>query len=167
MKAFFAARRRYLWRLGLLSVAMFVAAHGVFGRFVLGLQAGRTACLPYRVFVIDRSDRVPARAAYFAFRSEGLQPFFDDGTVFVKRVAGLPGDEFLVDMHVYVNGVRHGPLSAQVLRALGRRPNEVNRREVVPPGRLVMLGTLPLAYDSRYFGTIDGARLIGRAYPIL
>lgn len=128
-------------------------------------------CLPYSVFLVDLRDRVVERDEYLAFASMQMEPFYPNGTVAVKAVAGVPGDHITVNTRgVFVNGHHMGKLlhlqEGERLWRMGRRVGDVERDEEVPAGHVWMMGTNPRSYDSRYWGYIRNEQVIGRAIPL-
>jgi signal peptidase I len=92
-----------------------------------------------------------------------------DGTPFIKRVIGLPGDRVqLVDGAVVVNGTA---LDEPYLYSVGgvREPTDPTLGGLsewyVPPGQLFVLGDhRQNSSDSRVFGTVDISSIVGRAW---
>ena len=87
-----------------------------------------------------------------------------DGTPFIKRVIGLPGDR--IDIHdgaVYVNDVR---LDEPYVRA--NEPTEANGSDaswVIQAGNLFVLGdNRENSSDSRVFGPVRRDSVVGRAW---
>jgi signal peptidase I len=87
-----------------------------------------------------------------------------DGTPFIKRIIGLPGDH--IDIHdgaVYVDEIR---LDEPYVRA--NEPTEANGSEsswVIEPGSLFVLGdNRENSSDSRVFGPVLRGSVIGRAW---
>jgi signal peptidase I len=107
-------------------------------------------------------------------------PVDEAGTVFIKRVIGVPGDHVVccnAQGRVTVNGV---PLSEQSYLIPGARPSDAPEgysgrfRITVPPGRLWVMGdNRPVSDDSRLRqgypggGTIPQSAVIGRAFVIV
>jgi signal peptidase I len=107
-------------------------------------------------------------------------PVDETGTVFIKRVIGVPGDRVAccdAQGLVTVNGV---PLHEQSYIFPGARPSDVpegfsGRFSItVPPGRLWVMGdNRPVSDDSRLRqgdpggGTIAESEVIGRAFVIV
>jgi signal peptidase I len=92
-----------------------------------------------------------------------------DGTPFIKRVIGLPGDHVqLVNGIVVVNGTaldEHYLFSQNGIR----QPTEPIRggpsEWTVPPGQLFVLGDhREHSSDSRVFGAVDLSNIVGRAW---
>lgn len=158
---------RYMAKAILLSAVLAVTVVGLTSRFTLAIAAQENLCLPpYRVWLIDKGDRDPVRGDIFAFKSKGLQPLFDDGTVVVKVTRGMPGDEVKVDLNgARVNGVFVGHGLA-VAADHGIDPSRYIRTTIVGEGRYWMFGETPDSFDSRYWGSIGSEQIIGKAYPI-
>jgi conjugal transfer pilin signal peptidase TrbI len=128
-------------------------------------------CLPYSVFLVDLRDRATDRGEYVAFVSKQMEPFYANGTIAVKLVAGVPGDRVTVnETGVSINGRHLGTLlhlkDGERLWRMGRRVADVERDERIPDGHLWMMGTNPRSYDSRYWGYIENEQVIGRAIPL-
>lgn len=128
-------------------------------------------CLPYSVFLVDLRDRATDRGEYVAFVSKQMEPFYANGTIAVKLVAGVPGDRVTVnETGVSINGRHLGTLlhlkDGERLWRMGRRVADVARDERIPDGHLWMMGTNARSYDSRYWGYIENEQVIGRAIPL-
>lgn len=124
-------------------------------------------CLPHRLYVLSLGETAPARGELAAFRTVGLEPWFDDGTVFTKMVVGVPGDEVVIDGgYVQVAGEPLGGVSRRIAEALDRTVDSYNSRYVLGPDQYFLAGTQGEPFDSRYYGPIEGRRLIAQAYPI-
>src|SRR5215471_912482 len=106
-------------------------------------------------------------------------PVDEAGTVFIKRVIGVPGDHVVCCNArglVTVNGV---PLHEQSYLIPGARPSDASEGSghfniIVPPGRLWVMGdNRPVSDDSRLRqgdpggGTIPESEVIGRAFVIV
>ena len=105
--------------------------------------------------------RPPATLVVFAAR--GLAPAFADGTLLVKRLAGLPGD--LVEIStagVHVNG-RLVAAGLALAGQLGHAPTDFQRSYRVPEGRFLALGTHEQSLDGRYYGPVPDAQIRGSA----
>jgi len=111
---------------------------------------------------------VVRRGSLIAFAALGSQmgPWFRDGQVIVKRAVGVPGDWVVVGSEgVRINGVQVGEGLA-LAQTLKRSPSDFVRADVVPPRHLWVMGATADSFDSRYWGILPAARVIGRAYVL-
>lgn len=90
-----------------------------------------------------------------------------DGREFVKRVIGLPGD--VVEEQggrIYVNGK---PLAPEDTTGSSQEAEPVMTMAPyrIPPGQLFVLGDNQAAsLDSRYWGTVDIHKVVGKAFLV-
>ena len=160
--------------------ALLVGDHLLVNKFLFGGQgAWYEKFLPYRP--VRRGDIIVFKFPY------------DDHPHYVKRVIGLPGDRVrILNDHVFVNGteliepyVLHDPFardffgdnfppSSRYFHDANLRPewsvrimDYVDRGQlVVPPHRYFVMGdNRDRSWDSRYWGFVDQAAIMGR--PIL
>jgi conjugal transfer pilin signal peptidase TrbI len=95
-----------------------------------------------------------------------MQPFFAPGQIVVKRLVGLPGDHVAVTPErTAVNGVPVGEGLA-LAPALGQLPEAFVREQSVPADAVWMMGGTPDSFDSRYWGPLPMAQILGRAYAL-
>jgi conjugal transfer pilin signal peptidase TrbI len=147
-----------------------LAALGLYlgSRFRIGIDAQVHQCLPpYRIWLIDRHDRRPARGATFAFvAGVSMQPYFAPGQIVIKRVAGIPGDRVTVTpARTTVNGVEVG-VGLALAAQLARPVSAFVRETTVDAASVWMMGGTPDSFDSRYWGPLPGVQLRGRAYAL-
>ncbi|WP_445945082.1 conjugative transfer signal peptidase TraF [Rhizobium sp. CB3060] len=84
----------------------------------------------------------------------------------IKTVAGLPGQHVEITDHVIIDD-RALPASS-VRRTDGEgRQITPDPGGVVPPGTLFLHSSFASSYDSRYFGPVPDAGLLGLARPVL
>jgi signal peptidase I len=90
-----------------------------------------------------------------------------DGREFVKRVIGLPGDVVEEQSgRVHVNGK---PLALENTAGSGQgtEPAMTIAPHRMPPGQLFVLGDNQAAsLDSRYWGTVDIDKVVGKAFLV-
>ena len=150
----------------LLTSAVVFAGALFFERFRIGFDFQQVQCLDWQIFLIDTHDKHVSRGNIFAFESdERIAQWFPVGITFVKLLAGVPGDQIVVNQQgVFVNQENRGalPLLAQIPQSL----EDITRNEQVPDGKLWAMGTAPASFDSRYWGYVDEDNIIGRVYPI-
>lgn len=166
-------RRHESWRRfalkALLTLAILWLAGSAFAsRYRIGFDPQEVKCLPgYSVYLIDLKDRELQRDAVYAFSARGLDPLFKDGTQMVKILRGLPGDtvEVTEQHRVLVNGslVGEGLYLAERLKVPESR---FYGRATLGEDNYWFMGTSPLSFDSRYWGTVKHEQVIGRAYPL-
>lgn len=151
----------------LLAALLSASIVGVTHRFTLAIATQEYLCLPpYRIWVIDKWDKEPVRGEIFAFKSQGLTPVFADGTTIVKVLEGMPGDTADVDpKQTTINGVVVGT-GLQVATDLGLSPERYVRSGVIEQGRYWFFGKTSDSFDSRYWGSVGGEEILGKAYPI-
>lgn len=135
-----------------------------------------TRCLPYYVWAVKLGtpERIE-RGAYVALIPAGEVGMGVDDLVrkaafprfLVKQVAGVPGDAIVViGNEARMGGQEFGPLVLTTLKKVPTTPGGYDRVEIVPEGRIAVAGTLPRAYDSRYWGTAGKGEVVGEAFPI-
>lgn len=167
-----AAPRREPWgrfalKAGALLVALYAAGAYVTDRYRIGIDPQISRCLPdTRVVLIDRWDKNIERGQLVAFAANGLMPYFKNGTTMVKVVDGVPGDHVAVgEATVTVNGAKVGEGLA-LARTLGRQAGDFARELVVRPGAIWVMGRTSDSFDSRYWGELPVAQIVGRAYRL-
>lgn len=79
----------------------------------------------------------------------------------LKRVAAIPGDHLVIkDQVVTVNG-REVVRGLALANVYGKTAAELQRDEVVPPGRLFVFGDAARSDDSRYWGYLESTKVVG------
>jgi signal peptidase I len=116
------------------------------------------------------SEGFVGRAYHDVLRFTGLE---SNGTDYIKRVIGLPGDHVMCcdsGGHIVVNGV---PLRERSYLYPGSNPSIQQFTIVVPPGRIWVMGDHRAdSADSRYHmqgpgdGTVPINRVVGRAFMV-
>ena len=158
---------RFLLRAGLALLLVLGTGAYLAERFHIGYDDQDRQCLPpHRWFLIDRHDRDITQGEIIAFAALGLGPHFHDGQTIIKRAAGVPGDRIQVGPEtVRINGAEVGEGLA-LAGTLKRPPEDFLRDDIVPSGHLWMMGATADSFDSRYWGFLPEARVIGRAYAL-
>ena len=133
--------------------------------FMIGLDLQIVKSSEYDYFFINKFEKNNQLGDYIAYRSEGLEPYFADGSVIIKKIAGVPGDVVTVkDGYQEING---GPKTKLwLLKTLKKEAADFDRTVTVSEGSYWVMGTTNASYDSRYTGEIKKSQVIGRAYPI-
>ena len=158
------AHRRKIGRFCFLAGALLPVAGYAADRYGLAIDPQTVRCLPeVRAVLLDRAATPQSRGDLVLFEAQGLEPAFKDGTLLVKRMAGLAGDW----VEVSTTGVRvNGQLRAEGLdltTKLGHAPADFTRQYRIPAGHFLPLGTARASLDGRYYGPIATDRIRGAA----
>lgn len=133
----------------------------------IGIDLQEVRCLPWRVYLLKLGRPSEfARGSYVAFKPRGgLMGSKFEGRLVGKMVAGVPGDTLVVrNDEAYINGHLIGKLV--LLPKLGAKSGAFDRRETVPEGKILVVGTDPRSYDGRYWGFLDQQDVIGNVSPV-
>jgi conjugal transfer pilin signal peptidase TrbI len=137
-------------------------------RYRVAINDQEAKCLPpYKVFLVDRHDRLVERGSLYAFfAGERMAPFFHLETIVVKRVVGGPGDHVTVTPAVTrVNGETVGE-GLDLAHTLGQPEGRYVRELDLAPDHLWFMGATRDSFDSRYWGPLPSHQIIGRAYAL-
>ncbi len=136
-------------------------------RWNIAIDSQENLCLPpYRVWLIDKKQTTPIQGEVFAFKASNLGPIFPDGTTIVKVVEGMPGDEVKVtEQETTING-RKVATGLQVAQDYGIDYSKYEREGLIPEGSFWFFGRTADSFDSRYWGSVQGTQVVGRAFPI-
>jgi conjugal transfer pilin signal peptidase TrbI len=165
------ARRRFLRRSLFWTAVAFVvaslAASAFRDKYRIGADFSSVRCLPWRVYLVTLgpvSDPVVGEYVAFVARRGLMGPNFE-GRLIAKKVAGVPGDQLVVQQDfASVSGRPIGPLDS--LPKLNAKPGAFDRTAIVPAGHVLLVGTEPRSYDGRYWGFLNQHDLVGRITPI-
>jgi conjugal transfer pilin signal peptidase TrbI len=81
-------------------------------------------------------------------------------------VFALPGDAFEVKNDLaYINGKPVGR-KMDLIDKLGKQPGSFDRKEIVPAGHVLLLGTEPRSFDGRYWGFVPENEIVAKATPL-
>lgn len=164
-------RQKEPWAMFLMKVLILVVAIAVLfvwieSRFRIGIDSQVIRCFPdHKFFLVDLKHTEAERDSIIAYRSQGLAPFFDDGTLMGKVIKGLPGDRLQInESGVFINGVQHAD-GFPLLSRLQVPKESLYRDEVIPDGKYFLMAPAPESYDGRYWGYISADQIVGRATP--
>ncbi|NEV60340.1 signal peptidase I [Thiorhodococcus minor] len=161
--------RRFLWLSTVLLLVLVAIAFYGSTRYRLGIDTqARVSLAPHRVFLVDtwQGPEDITQGDLVAFRAQGLAPWFRDGQLLIKHAAGVPGDWVTVDpQHTWINGMRMADGLA-LAATLKRDPATFLRHERVPVEHFWMLGETADSFDSRYWGFLPQAQVVGKAYAL-
>lgn len=84
----------------------------------------------------------------------------------IKTVAAVAGQKIHVGKGVVIDGHQ---VAASVVQAIDGNARTIvpYGGGIVPTGHLFVLSPMAMSYDSRYFGPIPAAGLLGRARPVI
>jgi conjugal transfer pilin signal peptidase TrbI len=136
-------------------------------RYRIGIDWQAERCLPdTSVYLIDRWNRVPAKNGLYAFTTQGLAPWYADGTRMLKRMTAVPGEVVEVSGRgIRVQGGEIGQ-GLTLAERLGQPPEAFHRQQLLGEGQYWFSGDAPTSFDSRYWGPVSREQLIGRAWPL-
>jgi len=111
--------------------------------------------------------RKPQRGDVIVFKTDGI-PSLPVSTLYVKRVAGEPGDRLeLSEGSLFINGTRvtlsnaHGEISYRLPPQTGSLSPRTN--VIVPQNQYFVLGDNSTnSLDSRFYGFVPGKNIKGR-----
>lgn len=151
---------------GVAAVSMVLALHQVKQHWALTYSPEIRQSLSRSTFLVDLDNKSTERGQFIGFRVGPGLVRYAEGTGFMKVLVGLPGDKLSVTATAtFVNGVKvAGPLD--LTAELDRPAADFVRSETIPAGKLFVVGTQPKSYDSRYWGYVDTASVVGRGWPL-
>lgn len=165
-------RATYIKRAALCVLATLLIAGGVHAaqaHWKIAVDLSQHACLyPYRWFLVSMGEVAPEPGRIVTFKTQGI-PLYDDDTLFTKKILAGAGAHVRVGPDsVSVDG-HELPFTEQALSTLaaaGVERDSEPREYQLGPGQIFVIGTNPLSYDSRYYGPVDVAQVIGTARPL-
>lgn len=159
-------QRRVVW--GALLVALLAMNYYWFkSPITIGFDPNDERCLPdvHVALLVKQSTARAERGDLFYWEPSGALSQIKQAYI-LKRVSGVPGDRLQIKgTDVLINGevVAQGlPLVDTTKVPL----NAFERDEVIPDGKFFMTGTHPLSNDSRYWGYLESAAVVGKGYKI-
>ncbi len=143
---------------GSMEDTLVIGDHLFVNKFIYGIR------VPFTDLRLPKL-RAPKRGDVIVFRYPE-----DRSKDFIKRVIGLPGDEIQIrDKNVYVNGTLYRN-SHELHRDPRILPRELNPRDNFGPVRVpansyfVMGDNRDNSYDSRFWGFVGNADIVGLAF---
>ena len=159
----FHSRLQHITRDWVPVCALVIGAAVLFQQhFMFGVNASPS--LPINLFLIHKGTTL-MQGQYVAFRWPGGGPH-PAGTIFVKLIAGMPGDVVTrIDRDFFINGTHVGrgkPFSRQGV------PLEPGPTGTLAAGHYYVRAPHPDSLDSRYrlTGWVTQSQIIGRAYAL-
>lgn len=137
-------------------------------RYTIAFNGAESDCLNARVFLIDKWDREFTNGHIIAFSMQvdnGIHPI---GTVWVKKVAAMPGQTVHVTHEsVSVENKTYRLSATYIFNKLNKDPDELKSSWDLSSTEVFMIGETLTSYDSRFWGPIDTNHVVGRAYAII
>lgn len=166
-------RHREPWKLFGIKATVLVTLILVLGalfisRYRIGIDPQDVKCIPGVTFyLVDLKDKVVQRDRIYVFKSKDVQPFFKDGTLMVKYVRGMPGDEIEIrsDQVITINGKEKG-WGVSLAMYLNQPVDNFMGKTTLQSDEFWFMGLSDISFDSRYWGSVSNEQIIGRAYPI-
>lgn len=113
----------------------------------------------------ERGDFILVRLLKSIEKLAAIRGYLPAGVPLIKRIAAVAGDDVCAfDGAIIVNG-EIVARQRKVDRAGRSLPRWNECRELVQ-GEFFLLGDAPDSFDSRYFGPVTSARVIGRLAPL-
>ena len=113
----------------------------------------------------ERGDFVLVRIPKSIEKLAAMRGYLPAGVPLIKRVAAVAGNDVCAfDGAIIVNG----GIVARQRKAdrAGRSLPRWNECRALAGGEFFLLGDAPDSFDSRYFGPVSSARVIGRVVPL-
>ena len=166
-----AGRRRWYARLAValaLGAVLAVGAHHAAAHYRLALDVQKYySCLPFDAYVVDPGPTGPLeRGTLVQFVAPPAATLFTGEFEVVKLVGAVAGDTWRIEAdELFVNDVLWGRLP--LLAKLGLEAGALDGSGTVEPGTVLVLGTTPTSYDSRYWGALPIENIRGVAHVVL
>lgn len=158
------ARRRWFWIVLAIGSAM-IGVSVAYARlhYRIGFSPEEEQSVGSAWSLVTLAPDAVSVGHYAAFHTDARVRLFPTGTLFVKWIAGGPGDVVRVGaLRTTVNGVVvAGPLDSAARLHIPVRLLE--RTFILGPGQYFAVGTRPHSYDSRYWGPVYSGQFIGPA----
>jgi conjugative transfer signal peptidase TraF len=117
-----------------------------------------------RIFICPPPDPAFVLARERGYLGRGLCP--GGFAPLIKMVAAVAGQHVVIDGDVAIDGM-HLPHSSVRLADGKGRALPTATGGIVPVGQLFLFSEFPGSYDSRYFGSVQEAAVLGLAHPVL
>ena len=167
-----------------LSAALLV----IYPYYELRYADSRTDCFPYKVWLIDKTDKTPVVGDFIVFRTPAAVSHIPAHKTWVKKVLADAGAKINVTSAgngelypVTVSGMEKKlPVRARVtveqnkvretfiafaVDSMGRSLPVIGS-QTIPVGHYYAYSPVERSYDSRYWGLVRQNAIIGKAYPV-
>ncbi|HFK8926414.1 MULTISPECIES: signal peptidase I [Gammaproteobacteria] len=137
-------------------------------RYVIAANSTASNCLQATYFLVDTWDKEVKAGQLAAFTMNVENKLYPVGRKWIKQVAATEGmtvnvtteQTTISDGRVIKNNMEH------TMAYLNISPDEIKQTTTLAAGQLFMMGDTKTTYDSRYWGPIQQADVIGVAYAL-
>jgi len=152
------------------TVACVVAPLGLSGiqqRYAISMDPQWQSCLPWSTFFVRYGKPRSIHAGELVlFRDKKLDPTGFGNLPAIKYVAGGPGTVMEIRKDgVWIDGKFWGRMWLLPWMRMIHVGSLPYGRYVVPPGKVLLMGTTPGSFDGRYWGFASVHRIYGEAWP--
>lgn len=158
---------RLFFIVALLTALLLADAYWFKPLITIGIDPQKERCLPdlHAALMVHRMPRRIKDGDLLFWKPQGALSGFKEQFI-LKEVVGVPGDRITIARGVVsING--QPVVSGFPLARYYRKPADAfDRDEVIPPGKLFMIGTHPQSNDSRYWGYLDASKVSGFAFRL-
>jgi type IV secretory pathway protease TraF len=174
--------------LGILGLSMAACAGLWDGQLVVQRHEPEAQSVPFRLGLRLAAPDRWAPGELVQFHARDLAPYYPAGTAMTKIVTAVPGDRLRLEHRTFaVNGARvgvardtdaagrpaplyvphPGPDGACPIAGTTPSPPPLAIECTLPAGTLFVLGAHERSFDSRYWGLVTDAEVMGRVVPLL
>lgn len=159
------------WKPVLLTAGLTLAACLLFNHyfhFGRDMQVAGKRSTTNVLYLIPRFHVEPVVGRWVAFRAARMVPPFEDGMTVVKKLIAGPGDHVQLTLDkLTVNGRLISVNEFTRIGVEAGTPVDLQPIDVVlGPQQYFAVGTHPRSYDSRFWGILEGDRIISRAFGL-
>ena len=168
LKASWAQRRWWACLVLIYSSAFIAACYFFQTHYWLGVDTQRIKCIDATVFVVNIRKSMPQRDQIFAVTAMNAEPVIKNGTMMAMYIRGLPGDKVTItpDEKIYINDKL---IATGMAHLHGVNPKDMRKffgTRILGEDEYWVMGTLPMSFDSRYYGPVKSEQIKGRAYVL-
>lgn len=152
-----------LWFWTVLGIVVLVFA--ILPRLGITFAINASPSIPNKVFLVIEGIEPRCGGLGAFYFNVPNNPYWKEGTRFVKRFVGCPNDVLQVrGRDFYVNGRLVG--TARTTDSHGVPVSHFTWNGKIPEGYYFVMGDSLRSYDSRYWGFVKKEWIIGKAYPL-
>jgi len=166
--SFWESRIPFLKKAILVTIMVITPFVIFFHYFQIRVGAQTATCLPWKYYLMSKTDKQVKKGEYVAFEvDKRVEPFFKQGMPFAKLVVAVAGDHVVMkDGVLSVNGKEIKKVSRKNLVKMEKQADDLDRDLILKEGELWGMGTHPDSFGSMYWGKIYPQQVIGQIYPI-